>query len=277
MLPVLSGLAWLGMLMGMLAGWAVGSHRQHYANMKDDQSIAYISDVGASPRFKPVFVTFCCVTTALLDLSFLADRWLRHRGRLTPNGSTFQKVLAVLTILFAFAGTAGLVLLSVFDVAHHKHLHDCFLVLFLGGYVFSAVCACWEFQRLGRHNRTVPVLRVSFWIKLAFILLEAALAVAFAALAGSHYHNGGAILEWTIAFVFSFYVFSFAVDLYPAVHTRHDRPTKSVPETIASVDTELANSDASRSAADAAAAADSEPVEMHGGYDQSAARTGQWT
>jgi hypothetical protein len=32
-------------------------------------------------------------------------------------------------------------------------------------------------------------------------------------------YNAAAILEWIIAFIFSFYVFSFFVDLYPAVKT----------------------------------------------------------
>lgn len=33
--------------------------------------------------------------------------------------------------------------------------------------------------------------------------------------------NAAAVLEWVIAFIFSFYVFSFYVDLFPAVRTRH--------------------------------------------------------
>jgi hypothetical protein len=33
-------------------------------------------------------------------------------------------------------------------------------------------------------------------------------------------YDAGAVLEWTIAFIFSFYVFSFVVDLYPASYNR---------------------------------------------------------
>ncbi len=133
----------------MIIGWVVDAHREHYVSMDADQDVPYISDIGASPRFKPVFIALCAVTTATLDLSFLADRWLRHAGRLTPNGTRGQKVLAVLAILFGLVGTAGLILLSVFDVAHHKSLHDGFLLCFLGGYVLSAIFICWEYQRLG--------------------------------------------------------------------------------------------------------------------------------
>lgn len=34
-------------------------------------------------------------------------------------------------------------------------------------------------------------------------------------------YNAAAVLEWTIAFIFTFYVFSFFIDLLPAVHTKH--------------------------------------------------------
>ncbi|CAK7198272.1 hypothetical protein SEUCBS139899_000932 [Sporothrix eucalyptigena] len=220
-LPILSGSVWLGMLLGMLIGWVVDTHREHYVSMDADQQVAYISDIGASPKFKPMFIALCVVTTVTLDLSFLADRWLRHAGRLTPNGSRGQKVLASLTIIFAIFGTAGLILLSIFDVAHHKNLHDGFLLLFLGGYVLSAICICWEYQRLGKHNRNMRVLRISFWIKLFFVLVEIVLAIIFVSLTFTNHTNGGAVVEWIIAFIFALYVYSFAIDLYPAVHTRH--------------------------------------------------------
>ncbi|CAK7211492.1 hypothetical protein SBRCBS47491_001144 [Sporothrix bragantina] len=221
LLPILSGCVWLGMLLGMLIGWVVDTHREHYVSMDANQHVAYISDIGASPKFKPMFIALCVVTTVTLDLSFLADRWLRHAGRLTANNSRGQKVLGVLTIIFAIIGTAGLILLSVFDVAHHKNLHDGFLLCFLGGYVISAICICWEYQRLGIHNRDKRVLRVSFWIKLTFVLVEIVLAIIFVSLTFTNHTNGGAIVEWIIAFIFAFYIFSFAIDLYPAVHTRN--------------------------------------------------------
>ncbi|CAK7270587.1 hypothetical protein SEPCBS119000_004168 [Sporothrix epigloea] len=220
-LPILSGCVWLGMLLGMMIGWVVDTDRKHYVSMDPNQHVAYISDIGASPKFKPMFIALCIVTTVTLDLSFLADRWLRHAGRLTPNGSRGEKTLAVLTICFALLGTAGLILLSIFDVAHHKKMHDGFLLCFLGGYVLSAVCICWEYQRLGKHNRDRRVLRISFWVKLTFVLIEIVLAIIFVGLTFSHHTNEGAIVEWIIAYIFAFYIFSFTIDLYPAVYTRH--------------------------------------------------------
>jgi hypothetical protein len=51
--------------------------------------------------------------------------------------------------VFALIGTAGLILLSIFDTLRHPKLHDVFLLLFIAGYVISAVFICTEYQRLG--------------------------------------------------------------------------------------------------------------------------------
>lgn len=191
-----------------------------YASETNGQTIAYISDVGAG-ELKPLFITGCVLTTVLLDISFLSDRWLRHRGRLVPNTTTGEKVLSGLTIAWAVVGTAGLILLSIFDTLHHPSLHDVFLGLFIVGYLLSAIFICWEYQRLGMRHREHRVLRLSFWAKLFFILVTIALAIPFVVLTKYSLYNPAAVLEWAIAVVFSFYVFSFVADLYPAVHTKN--------------------------------------------------------
>ncbi|OIW30246.1 hypothetical protein CONLIGDRAFT_360191 [Coniochaeta ligniaria NRRL 30616] len=218
--PIISGLVWLGTLLGLLIWWCVDAHRARYPSMEPTQTIAYISDVGAQ-KLKPLFITGCVITTIFLDISFLSDRWLRHRGRLVPNTTTVEKVLSGLTILFAVVGTAGLILLSIFDTLRHPKLHDIFLLLFIAGYVLSAIFICAEYQRLGTHYSSHKVLRISFWIKLIFIIVEVILAIAFAACNFKKASNAAAVLEWAVAFIFSFYVFSFYVDLFPAVRTRH--------------------------------------------------------
>lgn len=121
--------------------------------MTQRQTIAYISDVGAQ-KLKPLFITGCVITTIFLDISFLSDRWLRHKGRLVPNVTVTEKVLSGLCIVFATIGTAGLILLSIFDTLRYPKLHDIFLLLFIAGYVISAIFICWEYQRLGA--RTFP-------------------------------------------------------------------------------------------------------------------------
>jgi hypothetical protein len=161
------------------------------------------------------------VTVVSFDISFILERWARHTGRLTRNTSIWQKVESGLSIVAAIAGAAGLILLSIFDTLRHPKLHDGFLVLFLGGYIVSAIFICWEYQRLGIHYREHSVLRTSFWIKLAFIIVEVALAVAFGVCSNQGRLNTAAVLEWIVAFIYFFYVLSYFLDFTPALRTKH--------------------------------------------------------
>ncbi|KHN95392.1 Frag1/DRAM/Sfk1 [Metarhizium album ARSEF 1941] len=219
LLPVVSSLVWLGMLLGMLLHWIVDTHRRIYPTMDRGGTIAYISDIGAQ-QLKPLFIAGSAVTVVLLDLAFFAERWLRHRGRLVRNQSSGERALVWLSILFAIVGAAGLILLSIFDTWRHPRAHDVFLLLFIGGYWLSAVFICWEYQRLGIKNRQHRILRSSFWIKLAFIMVELVLAIVFVSTTFTHNNNVAAVFEWAVAFIFTFYVASFIIDLKPAIHTK---------------------------------------------------------
>jgi hypothetical protein len=64
------------------------------------------------------------------------------------------------------------------------------------------------------------MLRISFWVKLMFVLVELALCIVFVVCSRTHNQNPAAVFEWIISFIFSFYVFSFVIDLYPAVRTK---------------------------------------------------------
>ena len=161
------------------------------------------------------------VTVVTFDLAFIFERWLRHTGKLTPNTSVWQKIYSVCAIIGSIAGAAGLILLSIFDTLRHPHLHDGFLVLFIAGYIVSAIFICWEYQRLGVHFRETSVLRYSFWIKLFFILVELGLAIAFGVTQNQKKYNAAAVLEWVIAFIYFFYVLSFFIDFMPAIRSKH--------------------------------------------------------
>lgn len=90
------------------------------------------------------------------------------------------------------------------------------------------------------HFRQHRVLRNSFWLKLAFILVEIAMAIAFIVCSYRTSKNAAAVLvsqlerlhklwscsltyhqEWVVALIFTFYVFTFFIDLLPAVRTKH--------------------------------------------------------
>lgn len=216
-IPLISGLMWLGMLIAMLVVWNTGNPpRPIYPSMSEGQTIAYISDVGAY-GLKPLFITGAVITAIFLDLSLLAERWLRHSGRLAKNRTKQERVVSYLSILCAIAGTVGLIGLSIADTYNHSKTHRAFLAVFIVGYVLSAIFVCWEYQRLGIHFREHRVLRASFWTKLLFIIVEVALAIAFGITSTKDKYNAAAVLEWAISFIFTFYIFSFFIDLIPAV------------------------------------------------------------
>lgn len=158
----------------MLLHWVIDKNKEPYRFMAPDSDIAYISDIGAA-TLKPLFIAGSCVTTVTFDLAFVAERWLRHNGRLVPNTSRGEKALAILTILFAVLGTAGLILLSIFDTKRHHQLHYIFLLLFIVGYLLSAICTCWEYQRLGIstcNHFSSFFLSPFFFLLLTFLLLS---------------------------------------------------------------------------------------------------------
>ncbi|KAJ5085665.1 hypothetical protein N7532_010436 [Penicillium argentinense] len=224
--PLISACMWVAMLIAMLVTWA-REGEPHYQSMEDGQTIAYISDVGAQ-GLKPLFVAGSAVTVVFLDLALISERWLRHAGQLAPNRGLFDKICAVASIFFAIAGALGLILLSVFDTVRHPMMHDGFLVMFLVGYVISAILICAEYLWIGIFYRSQHrILLASFIIKLGFIIIEVGLAIGFGACMNSNNKakkNPGAILEWVIAFVFTGYVLSFVVDLLPSVRTRRHLP-----------------------------------------------------
>ncbi|KAF2280846.1 uncharacterized protein EI97DRAFT_9963 [Westerdykella ornata] len=213
--PVFSALVWAAMLITMLVVWATDGYPK-YPSMEQTQTIAYISDIGAQ-GLKPFFITMSTITVVSFNVNFILERWLRHTGRLAPNTSVWQKIWSLASVIAAIAGGVGLILVTVFDTLHHPRKHRVFLGLFIGGYIVSAIFICWEYQRLGYYYRSESILRYSFWIKLFFIIVEVALAIAFGVAGNQKKYNVGAVLEWVIAFIFFFYVLSFLIDFMPAV------------------------------------------------------------
>lgn len=232
--PVISALVWLSMLLGLLLTWVVDGS-PILPSMNDGQTIAYISDTGAF-ALKPLFISMSSIMVVTLNSSFIVERYLRHNGRLVANTSRAQKNLSIGSIVFSTLGGAGIILLSIFDTYRHNTLHNIFLLCFIVGYVVSAILVCAEYQRLGIHYREHRILRISFWVKLFFILVEIVFAVAFVSCSWTGNYNPAAVFEWIVAFIFTLYVLSFALDLLPAVQT-----ARHVPQGLKNAEKNLEN------------------------------------
>jgi len=211
-LPIVSACMWSGMLIGMLVAWFSDGHPK-YSSMADNQHLAYISDIGAQ-RLKALFVTGCIVTTLLFNTAIASECHFRRKGSLGQGSGTHSKYTSILSQTFASCGALGLILLSIFDTANHETAHNVFLFIFILGYLASAICYCLIYLRLWRPRRQASDLRTSLAVKVTFTVLEALLVVAFASLMDTK-RNAAAAIEWTIAFIFSFYILSFAYDFAP--------------------------------------------------------------
>ena len=141
-----------GMLISMISYWSA-SGKPHLPSMDPSMTVPHISDVGAF-TLKPLFIAGSVVTTVFLDLSFASEQWLRHKGRLARNKTKKEKILTILSICFAIIGTAGLILLSIFDSYRYGNVHNICLGLFMAGYIISAICLCWSYQILGKRKST---------------------------------------------------------------------------------------------------------------------------
>jgi len=216
-LPVIATIVWFGTILGMLVVWlAEGS--PHYSEMDPDENIAYISDVGAH-LLKPLFIAGSSVTAVSFCLSLVGERWLRHSERIVPNRSILEKIFAVFAIIGAVVGSAGLILLSIFDTLRHSRLHRIFLAVFAAGILASALGTVLEYWMLGRHNHRNRAVRHSMWFKAIFFVVEFALAIAFGVTMNEGINNPAAVLEWVLAAVFCGYLVSFIIDLWYATKT----------------------------------------------------------
>jgi hypothetical protein len=135
------------MLIAMLAYYA-GIGSPHYPSMDPGMTIPHISDVGAF-TLKPLFITGSIITMILLDLALLSERILRRKGRLIKNATRTEKVLSNTSLGFALLGSAGLILLTIFDSYRYGTAHNIFLFCFIVGFIISAILLCWAYRRLG--------------------------------------------------------------------------------------------------------------------------------
>jgi len=210
--PLTCSIAWLITLLVLILTWA-GQGRPHY--ISEDGTIPYISDIAADV-LKPFFIVGCIFTALTFVATLIAARWLRHRGRLTPDFRTRQKVWAILAILGACIGGTGLILLSILDTKHFTKLHRVFLGIFMLGVALSAIFTVSEHFSLTRQHRNNAGLRISAMAKGVVATILIALAVAMGVCLGTDRNNAGAILEWLIAFGFALYPMTFWLDLRKA-------------------------------------------------------------
>lgn len=207
-IPVFGSVIWFGTLLAMLITY-LAQGRPHYVS--EDGNIAYISDVGAD-ILKPLFVTGSCITAVSFFLSLSIERWLRHSGRLIPDMRRRERAFSCLAIFGSFLGGLGLMLLSIFDTKRHPSLHRVFLLLFIVGVGLSAIFTIIEYRWISHDFVELRKLKLAYVIKGIIAGLLIILAVVFAITLYTA-NDVGAVVEWVIAFGYTFYLLTFFYDL----------------------------------------------------------------
>ncbi|KAH8100069.1 Frag1/DRAM/Sfk1 family-domain-containing protein [Cristinia sonorae] len=214
-IPLVGAVVWFATLLALLVTW-LAQGRPKYVSQEG--SITYISDVGAD-ILKPLFIVGCVITGVSFFLALSIERWLRHSGRLVPNMRTRERVFSVLAILASFVGGAGLILLSIFDTKRHPSIHRLFLLIFILGVGLSAIFTVIEYRWISHDFYEIRKLKIAYRVKGTIATLLILLAVAFA-VALYQAKNVGAVLEWVIAFGYTFYLLTFFYDLRMAKGVR---------------------------------------------------------
>jgi len=207
-IPLFGAFIWCGTLLAMMITWAAQGKPIY---VSEDGTIPYISDIGAD-ILKPLFVVGCCITAVCFFLSLVCERWLRHSGRLIADMRRRERTFSILAILGSFIGGCGLILLSIFDTKRHPSLHRVFLLVFIVGVALSAIFTIVEFRWISKDFVEVRKLKTAYSAKAIIATALIVLAIAFGITLYEN-TNAGAILEWVIAFGFTFYLLTFFYDL----------------------------------------------------------------
>lgn len=206
--PWVGAFVWCGMLVAMITVYyAKGGHAYPW----QDSHVPYISDIGAS-FLQPLFIAGSSVTAASFVAVLVIERLLRHTGRLHADLHRREKLFSYLAILGSVIGGLGLILLSCFNDNSFDTEHDSFLAVFIIGVALSAIFIIVEYRWLSHNCPDHKKLRVAYVVKGIIAGILIILAIVYAACFKTA-TNVAAVIEWIIAFGFTFYILSFAYDL----------------------------------------------------------------
>lgn len=208
LIPSFAAFIWFSSLLAMLLTWIISGRPKFVSTQV---TVVYISDVGAS-FLKPLFIIACCITGPGLFLSLTIERVLRHKGRLPPELHKYERVLGRLAMAGAFIAMLGLAFLSGFDTGRYPTTHMISLLVFIVGVALSAIFTVVEFRWLAQDYVEIEALRRAYLAKAVIGLTLVVLAIAFGVTL-FYAPDVGGVIEWSIAFGFTFYLLTFVYDL----------------------------------------------------------------
>lgn len=225
-LPILTFASWTTAIVGLLGLWA---HDRFVEYEVEEASVVFISDVGAS--HKTFFIIFCCLTAAFYMMTTLAERHLRHKGKIPGSIRKKQTYLDIASVVCAFIGSIALIMLSIFDAFNHSNVHWSMTLIFVVFVALSVLFQVLQIYSLSHDYNRLATLKAMAILKTIILSFAIAGAIAFVvcygicrgdALPGNNrcdkVVSAAAVCEWAIAFILDIFFLTYIIDLWPAHH-----------------------------------------------------------
>lgn len=218
--PMTAAWTWLSTLITLLILWLVNG-RPRYKNSSAE--VAYISNIGAIYNW--IFISGSAVTSVFFVITLL-QFIIRHKRRANARsvpGQIFKaRLWADLVALFlGIAAMTCLILLTLYDSLRYEDLH---WILTLSFAFLTILCAIFNIIGISAFRHTGTPVKVSFILKLIFIILGTialACMISFiyscsssGTLIGTCYNlrTAAASLEWTLGLLLFIFMTTWVID-----------------------------------------------------------------
>ena len=213
LLPIITGAAWLTTLSTLFIYWLAQGRPRYPA--QSNPYVAFISDIGAFV-LQPLFIAGGTITAITLFGTILCIHLVFHReygfeNRVKPQ--RYEKVFSVLACLFQGISCPCQICLTVFDNKSYPRIHRMLLLGAFAGTALSAVCTIvvfWGEMSREEQAKELKIRRQSGVASTTIFGIEFCMGIAFTILLYLEFYRISGILEWIMAFLFTFYFWAFA-------------------------------------------------------------------
>ena len=213
LLPIITGASWLITLSTLFIFWLAQGRPRYPA--QSNPFVAFISDIGAFV-LQPLFITGGTITAVTLLGTILCVHFLFHREYATEKKAKpqrYKKVFSVLACLFQGVACPGQICLTIFDNKGYPRIHRMLLLGAFAGTALSAICTTivfWDEMWREERAQELKTRRKSVIASTTIFGIEFCMGVTFTILLYMNFYRISGILEWVMAFLFTFYFWAFA-------------------------------------------------------------------
>ena len=217
-LPLICGTVWVITLLTLLIYWLAEGLPRYPG--QTNPYVAFISDIGAF-RLQPLFITGGVVSSLTLTATIVSVHLARRERRRLLSAHQkpgdggqqprYEKWVSISACLFEVAACPCRICITLFNNQRYPSLHHTFLFLALAGTALSCICTTfvlwtemWKGPARGNEQ-----LRRSCVLSNSLLVVEVLLGSIFTGLLWTGHLRSGGVVEWIMAFVFTFYFWAF--------------------------------------------------------------------